>query len=131
MDTQVLTDQQKFILISFVQALDAVERTCQELWLIVMDGESQGKFMLSSHLHDERINFGHNRKNTASLSLHAHICWKLETDHVNKSGSLSFLTPTAKLPLWQKGRINIVTPISYDWPMVCYMQIDYKSRLVR
>ena len=51
MDTLVLANKQKLIFISFVQTLDAILRTYQELWLIGMDGERMSReSVLSAHL---------------------------------------------------------------------------------
>ena len=41
MDFDTWTHQQKLTFISSVRTLDAVERTCQQQWLIGMDGENQ------------------------------------------------------------------------------------------
>ena len=41
MDNPKLVDQQKFIYISFVKTLDAMLKTCQEWWLIGIDGERE------------------------------------------------------------------------------------------
>ena len=59
MATPMLTDHQKLTFISFVWTLDATKTTCQEWWLIEVDGERESKesVQLAYLDHDTHINF--------------------------------------------------------------------------
>ena len=51
MDMPALADQQEFIYITSVQTQDVVWKTCQEQWMIGMDGEREsGRSVLAVQL---------------------------------------------------------------------------------
>ena len=54
----MLTDQEGYIFIKFVQILDAVKPTCHEQWMIRMeDGIESGNLVLGSQLEQQGITY--------------------------------------------------------------------------
>ena len=58
MDPTVLANQQKLTVISSLQTLDTVKRTCQEQWLIGTDSKRESReSLLSAHLDEDETQY--------------------------------------------------------------------------